>query len=108
MTQTIDPIEGVGDLSERQQRLLQRAAELADDFATRAAEHDREGSFPYENFKKLHESGYARMCLPSAVGGEDVNLLEFTLCQERLAQGCASTALGANMHGFFTGLIAEL
>ncbi|MHB8575574.1 MAG: acyl-CoA dehydrogenase family protein [Dehalococcoidia bacterium] len=109
MTDTLAPEAARHEnLTARQQRFVQRAAELADDFATRAAEHDRDGSFPFENFQKLHDSGYASMCLPAALGGEDADLLEFTLAQERLGQGCASTALGANMHGFATGFLSEL
>src|SRR5437660_1466210 len=51
MQETLDPAAGDADgLTERQRRLVQRAAELADDFATRAAEHDRDGSYPAENF----------------------------------------------------------
>jgi len=96
------------DLTERQRTLVELAARHADDFATRAAEHDREGTFPFENFAKLHESGYARMCLPESLNGMDADLEEFCLAQQRLAQGCASTALSANMHGFGTGVQAEL
>src|SRR5262249_15648964 len=54
-----------------------------------------------------HESGYMRMCLPKQFNGEDATLLELCLSQEELAQGCAATALGANMHSFFVGAGTE-
>jgi alkylation response protein AidB-like acyl-CoA dehydrogenase len=95
------------DLTDRQRDFVRRAAGHADDFATRAAEHDREASYPFENIQKLHESGYMRMCLPAQFNGEDATLLDLCLAQERLAQGCGSTALAANMHCFFTGAATE-
>ncbi len=96
------------DLSERQVALVRRAAAHADDFATRAAEHDREGSYVAENIEKLHDSGYMKQCLPSSVTGEDATIEDLCLTQERLAYGCGSTALCANMHSFFCGAIAEM
>jgi alkylation response protein AidB-like acyl-CoA dehydrogenase len=102
------PTTEYNDLTERQQKFVQRAAELADVFATRAEQHDRDASFAFEDFEDLHNSGYARMCLPAELNGEDASLEEFSLAQERLAQGSPSTALGANMHGFFTGMVTEL
>ncbi|MEX0783914.1 MAG: acyl-CoA dehydrogenase family protein [Dehalococcoidia bacterium] len=95
------------DLTERQREFVARAAAHADDFATRAAEHDREATYPFENIQKLHESGYMRMCLPEQFRGEDASVLELCLSQERLAQGCAATALAANMHAFFSGGASE-
>src|SRR5688572_1622274 len=95
------------DLTERQQKLVERAAGLADVFATRADQHDKEGSFAFADFEDLHNSGYARQCLPAEFTGEDVTIEELALCQERLAKGSGSTALGANMHGFFTGVVSE-
>lgn len=87
-------------LSERQARLLARARDHAVDFAARAEEHDREGSFPEENFAAMKESGYAHMTLPESYGGEGVSLLELCACQEQLGQGCAGTAIAVNMHLF--------
>jgi alkylation response protein AidB-like acyl-CoA dehydrogenase len=95
------------DLNERQTKLVERAARLADDFATRAEQHDREASFAVENFEAMHNAGYMKQCLPSEFGGEDVTLEELCLTQERLAWGDASTALGANMHSFFCGAMTE-
>jgi alkylation response protein AidB-like acyl-CoA dehydrogenase len=90
-------------LSEREVRLLERARGHAADFAPRADAHDRDNSFPHENYEEMKRSGYAHMTMPEAYGGEDVNLLELCGCQEQLAQGCAGTAIGANMHIFGVG-----
>jgi alkylation response protein AidB-like acyl-CoA dehydrogenase len=90
-------------LDERRLRLLERARTHAADFATRAAGHDRDNTFPMENYEAMKESGYAHMTLPKDLGGEDVNLLELSACQEQLAQGCAGTAIGVNMHIFVLG-----
>lgn len=94
-------------LSEREVRLLERARAHAADFATRAEEHDREGTFAAENYEAMRESGYAHMTLPSEFGGEDVNLLELCAAQEQLGQGCAGTAVGINMHLFGLGSLIQ-
>jgi alkylation response protein AidB-like acyl-CoA dehydrogenase len=93
--------------AERTQRLLELAGRLADDFATRADEHDRDNSFPFENFEKLKESNYIALTIPEELGGLGGTLLDFALCQERLAQGCGSTALAVNMHLFALGSMME-
>src|SRR5712692_2621240 len=72
----------------REQRFLEMAGEMADDFATRAATHDEEGSFPFENYERLKESGYTRLIIPEALGGLGATLLERIKAQERLARGC--------------------
>lgn len=94
--------------AERAERLLALAGELADDFATRADEHDRENTFPFENFEKLKSTGYITLPVPEELGGLGGTLLDFCLCQERLAQGCASTALAVNMHIFALGSMLEM
>jgi len=92
---------------ERTARLVALAGELADDFATRADEHDQENSFPFENFERLKETNYIALPVPEEMGGLGGTLLDFALCQERLAQGCASTALAVNMHIFALGSMME-
>lgn len=93
--------------AERTARLLALAGELADDFATRADEHDRENTFPFENFERIKSSGYAMLPVPEDLGGLGGTLYDFVVCQERLAQGCASTALSINMHIFALGSMME-
>ena len=92
----------------REQRFIDLAASLADDFAQRAAQHDEEGSFPYENYARLKESGYTVMTIPEELGGGGASLLERIKAQERLGQGCAPTALAINMHFNVIGLLVDL
>lgn len=94
-------------VAERSGRLLRLAGELADDFATRADDHDRDNSFPFENFEKLKAANYTALPIPDELGGLGGTLLDFCKCQERLAQGCASTALAVNMHLFAVGSMME-
>ncbi|MBF6600980.1 MAG: acyl-CoA/acyl-ACP dehydrogenase [Dehalococcoidia bacterium] len=93
--------------TDRRQRLLELTATLADDFATRADEHDRENSFPFENFDALKQANYTSLPIPEELGGLGGDLLDLCACQERLAQGDASTALAVNMHLFAIGSMAE-
>lgn len=93
--------------AERTRQLLAMTGELADDFATRADEHDRENTFPFENFEKLKQANYIALTIPEELGGLGGSLLDFVLCQERLAQGCGSTALAINMHLFALGSMME-
>ena len=94
--------------TEREQRFIDLAATLADDFATRAAQHDEEGSFPYENYERLKETGYSVLTIPEELGGMGASLLERIKAQERLAQGCGPTALAINMHFNVMSLLINL
>ncbi len=94
------------DLTSDQERIINLAKELAAEFATRAEQHDREGSFPFENIARLKETGYTTMTTPREYGGWEASPLTFILAQEQLVQGCAATAFAINMHcntvGFYT------
>ncbi len=83
------------------------AEELAAEFATRAAEIDREGRFPHENVARLKETGYLTMPIPEELGGAGADLETVCRAQAILAGGCASTALATNMHLFGLGAAAE-
>ena len=85
-------------LTERQESFVSLAAGLADTFARRASTFDRENRFPVENYDDLRSSGYLRLTVPEELGGLGANLYDLVLAQERLAAGCASTALAVNMH----------
>jgi alkylation response protein AidB-like acyl-CoA dehydrogenase len=94
-------------MSDKQAEFIALAGKLADDFATRATQHDRASSFPFENIEALKQTGYTSLVVPERHGGLGADLLDFVLCQERLAQGCGATALAINMHLFGIGSMAE-
>src|SRR5512144_255190 len=80
-------------------RLLALAAELADDLATRAAEHDRLGTFPRASLERLRTAGWFAACVPQEHGGLGVGSVhDLLLASSRLARGDASVAIGVNMH----------
>ncbi|HEY2663339.1 MAG TPA: acyl-CoA dehydrogenase family protein [Candidatus Binataceae bacterium] len=87
--------------------LIALAAELAADFAARAAEHDRNNTFPVENVDRMKHAGYTALLIPSRLGGLGGNLLDFILCQEQLAQGDGATAIAINMHLFPFGAMVQ-
>ncbi len=78
--------------------MQQRCLELAADFATRSADHDRDGSHPTENYDRLRAEGFLELTVPLAWGGTGAGLLDHTIAYEALGQGCPSTALAFNMH----------
>lgn len=95
-------------LTDRQREIVELADGLAADFAQRAAEHDRERTFPFENYERMREAGYLGLTVPEELGGRGASLYELLLAQERLATGCGSTALAVNMHVSPVGQLASL
>lgn len=75
-----------------------RARELAARFAERAAAHDREGSFPFENFAELRAAGFYGLTVPARYGGAEASLATYLGVLEALARGDGSTALAFMMH----------
>jgi alkylation response protein AidB-like acyl-CoA dehydrogenase len=93
--------EGFGvdfQLTPEQQRLQHKCRELAADFATRSAAHDRDASHPVENYDRLREAGFLALTIGKEWGGLGATFLDHTIAYETLAQGCPSTALAFNMH----------
>jgi alkylation response protein AidB-like acyl-CoA dehydrogenase len=80
-------------------RFVALAEDHAADFATRAAEHDREGTFPVENFEAMKQSGFLAGPVPEEFGGLGLfSIHDMGVGLSRLARGDASTAIAANMH----------
>src|ERR671924_1530332 len=94
-------------ISEAERQLQQRARRLAAEFATRAAQHDREASDPVENYDALRRAGFYGLNVPTELGGAGIGLLAWSLAAEELGQGCASTALSFNMHLSVVGPVME-
>ena len=93
--------------SEAQIALQDRCRELAAEFATRSAEHDRDASHPAENYAILREEGFHTLNVPERWGGRGIDFLGHTLAFEALGAGCPSTALAYNMHASMVGPLLE-
>jgi alkylation response protein AidB-like acyl-CoA dehydrogenase len=71
---------------------------LACEFAARAAQHDREGSFPHQNFKELSESGLLALTVPTALGGHGAGARDTARILGIFGKADPSTALVLSMH----------
>ena len=77
---------------------VDKARLIAADFAKRAAVHDREASFPFENFQQLYDAGLLSLTVSREQGGLGAGMLETTRVLSEIAKGCGSTALVLGMH----------
>jgi len=79
--------------------LVTLAERLADDLASRAAVHDRDGTYPHDSIRSLRDAGYLVAPVPTELGGLGVNSVhDLVVASGRLARGDASVAIGVNMH----------
>lgn len=75
-----------------------RALVLALGFSKRAAGHDRDGSFPFENFRELSEAGLLSLTVPAALGGAGASVKLAVRIVGIIAKADPSTALVLSMH----------
>lgn len=68
-------------------------AELTDYFATTAASHDRESSFPFDNFARLQQAGLLGLATPRRLGGGGADLAMVIPVIQAVARGEPATAL---------------
>jgi len=95
--------------SPRQQELIARARRLAlERFAPRAAAHDRDAAFPYDDYADLRAEGFLGLCVPQRYGGLGADYETYCLVAEQIAQGHASTALTFNMHCLTMLMMGEI
>jgi alkylation response protein AidB-like acyl-CoA dehydrogenase len=99
-------------------RLETREAEIIDKarafgarvLAPRAAKHDREATFPIENFRDMHPEGLLGICVPERDGGLGAGFRTYCLAAAELGRYCGATALSWNMHvcsTLWTGALAD-
>ncbi|WP_405429191.1 acyl-CoA dehydrogenase family protein [Micromonospora sp. NBC_00617] len=87
---------------------LEAARRLAPRFAARAAAHDRDGSFPVDDFRDLREAGLFGLMVPRALGGLGASFAEYAAVATELARGNGATALVFNMHASVTGALGAV
>jgi alkylation response protein AidB-like acyl-CoA dehydrogenase len=78
--------------------IFDRANALASEFAGRAALHDRDASFPFENFNRLSEAGLLALTVPAALGGSGAGALDAARIINIIGKADPSTALVLSMH----------
>lgn len=78
--------------------LRDEAAKVSAPFLGRAAENDRVGRFPSENFDDLRAAGMLGLTVPRAFGGRGETFVGFHVVAEQVAKGDASTCLCFGMH----------
>jgi alkylation response protein AidB-like acyl-CoA dehydrogenase len=71
---------------------------LAAEFAARAAQHDRDASFPFQNFNDLSEAGLLALTVPVALGGHGASALDTARVLGIFGKADPSTALVLSMH----------
>jgi len=72
-------------------------------FAATADQHDRDSSFPFENFAALHEAGLLALTAPRDLGGLDADLPTALKVVQAVARGEPATALVLVMQYLFQG-----
>ncbi|MFB9239966.1 acyl-CoA dehydrogenase family protein, partial [Plantactinospora siamensis] len=87
---------------------LDAARRLAPRFAARAAEHDRDGSFPASDFADLGEAGLLGLMVPTELGGLGSSFAGYAAVATELARGNGATALVFNMHASVTGALGAV
>ncbi len=79
--------------------LVALAERLAEDLGSRAAAHDRDGTYPHDSIRALRDAGYLVAPVPAHLGGLGVGSVhDLVVASGRLARGDASVAIGVNMH----------
>src|SRR5258705_12756325 len=77
-------------------------------FADRAPGYDRENRFFTEDFAEMKQAGYLTCAVPRELGGGGLTFAQVMQEQRRLAYHAHATALGINMHLYWTGVAADL
>ena len=67
-------------------------------FAPRAAQCDRDATFPFENYDDLRAAGLLGVCVPAAYGGKGADYATYALLAAEMGRHCGATTLTFNMH----------
>jgi alkylation response protein AidB-like acyl-CoA dehydrogenase len=79
------------------------ASALAVEFGATAAEYDRTAAFPFENIRRLRETGLAALVVPREFGGRGLGLARANGVVNAISRGEASTGLVLAQQYLFHG-----
>src|ERR1700704_898134 len=80
-------------LTDEQKRIVATVRELTQsEFKPRGLRY-MDGSFPWENIRRLAELGVLGMAVPEAYGGSEFGVFDTALVLEEIAKGCYVTAM---------------
>ncbi|WP_175857503.1 acyl-CoA dehydrogenase family protein [Burkholderia anthina] len=88
-------------LSEEERMILDSVKDLCEsELAPRAAEYDRNSTFPWENVRAINALGLNAMFVPEAYGGAQLSYLCYLACVREISKACASTGIiwATNFH----------
>ena len=88
--------------------MIDEAKRLAPRFTARAAGHDRDGTFPADDFADLRQAGLFGLMVPERLGGAGAGFVEYARVAYELARGNGATALIFNMHASVTGALSAV
>ncbi|GJH27042.1 acyl-CoA dehydrogenase family protein [Caballeronia novacaledonica] len=97
----LDRIDSRIQLSEDERMIVESVKTLAQEqIAPRAAEHDREGTFPQANINEINSLGLNAMFVPEEYGGAKLSFTCYALCVREISKACASTGIiwATNFH----------
>jgi alkylation response protein AidB-like acyl-CoA dehydrogenase len=98
----IEPVTAIGS------SVVEMVTDQLPFFAEEAAVHDRDASFPFENFARLRHTGALAACVPLEFGGLGMgSLVDLVAVINRLGRADGSMAITTNMHLSTCWLVAR-
>jgi len=95
----IEDYYDISNFRDEHVRMLRLANELGQNgWAERAVIHDRDATFPTQNYQEMAEHGFLKLIIPEEFGGIGLNFWEYTTVAAEIGKYCGSTAITFNMH----------
>jgi alkylation response protein AidB-like acyl-CoA dehydrogenase len=90
-------------------KVVDLAEQHAAEIGARAAEHDRDGTFPVEAFDAMKATGFLAAAVPQEFGGGGTpSMHDLMVAINRLGRGDGSVAIAVNMHFSVVMIVSRL